>query len=237
MFGLLKKMNSKNEIISNVKIIRTKKRIKSVLTRVRNGIPEIICPYFSSQKFLENIIIKNKGWIEKKVEEDKKREHFLKQLKEGKYIFFLGKKLKIELRENNKNKLEIVKNKIFVYTSKNNKGNNEFLKKWLRDTAVRYLYERTKKMSEKTKISYKNLKIKTYKARWGSCNPNSEIFLNWKLIMLPKDIIDYVIIHELSHIIEPNHSKSFWSLVKSFDPNYKDKDKWLKINGNPIILF
>ena len=85
-------MNSKNEIISNVKIIRTKKRIKSVLTRVRNGIPEIICPYFSSQKFLENIIIKNKGWIEKKVEEDKKREHFLKQLKEGKYIFFLGKK-------------------------------------------------------------------------------------------------------------------------------------------------
>ena len=60
-----------------------------------------------------------------------------------------------------------------------------------------------------------------------------------KIMMTVKNrpIIDYVITHELCHVIEPNHSKSFWSLVKSYDPDYKKKDKWLKINGNPIILF
>ncbi len=237
MFGLLKKINSKNEIISNVKIIRTKKRIKSVLTRVRNGTPEIICPYFTSQKFLEKIISKNKEWIIRKVEEDKKREYFFKQLKDGKYIFFLGKKLKIHLVRNNKDKIEILKNKIFVHTSKEDTKVNELLKKWLKNFAGRYLLESSKKISEKIKIRFKKLNIKTYKARWGSCSPNSEISLNWKLIMLPKDIIDYVITHELCHVIEPNHSKSFWSLVKSYDPDYKKKDKWLKINGNPIILF
>ena len=72
---------------------------------------------------------------------------------------------------------------------------------------------------------------------WGSCNSRSEISLNWKLVMLPKKVIDYVIVHELCHIIEPNHSNSFWSLVKKYDKEYIVNKDWLKKNGIEIIKF
>ena len=71
----------------------------------------------------------------------------------------------------------------------------------------------------------------------GFLQLKAEILLNWKLIMLPKNIIDYVLIHELSHILEPNHSKNFWSLVKSFDTKYNFKKVWLKNYGSQIINF
>ena len=92
-------------------------------------------------------------------------------------------------------------------------------------------------MSSRTKISFKSLNFKSYRAIWGSCNNRSEICLNWKLVMLPKKVIDYVIVHELCHIIEPNHSKSFWSLVKKYDNEYIENKNWLKKNGIEIIKF
>tara|TARA_B100000029_G_C17570282_1_gene956377 strand:- start:1103 stop:1816 length:714 start_codon:yes stop_codon:yes gene_type:complete len=237
MFNLLKNFTSKNEIIMDVKVIRSKKRIKSVLTRVRNGRPEIVCPYFSTQKYLKNVIIKNQKWIIRKINEDKKKNEYLQRLKDGKFIFFLGKKYNIQVKLNKKKKIEIIDNNVFVSYIKKDYNIALILKKWLKDLANSYLSKRTKELAKETKINFKILKIKNYKARWGCCNLKSEISLNWKLIMLPKKIIDYVIIHELVHIREPNHSKSFWSLLRSFDPDYKEKDKWLKRNGNPIILF
>ena len=237
MFDLLKKIAFKNEVILNVRVIRTKKRIKSTLTRIRNGSPEIICPFFSSQKYLEKIIKKNQKWIARELSDYNKKKEYLRKLADGKHIFLFGKKLNIQVQLNDQNKIEIKKNNIFISSVEKDFKVVDFLKRWLKDYADKYLFERTKDLSKKTKIKIKNLKIKNYKARWGCCNRKSEIILNWKLVMLPKEIIDYVIIHELSHILEPNHSASFWSIVKSFDPNYKDKDKWLKKNGNPIILF
>ena len=64
-----------------------------------------------------------------------------------------------------------------------------------------------------------------------------KFILNWKLILLPKRIVDYVIIHELAHILVPNHSKRFWLVLGQLDPNYVEKKDWLKENGNNYIRF
>ena len=101
----------------------------------------------------------------------------------------------------------------------------------------KYLVDRVQFVSSKIKISFKSLNLRSYRAMWGSCNSRSEIYLNWKLVMLPKKVIDYVIVHELCHIIEPNHSKSFWSLVKKYDNEYLENKNWLKKNGIEIIKF
>ena len=92
-------------------------------------------------------------------------------------------------------------------------------------------------LSKRISIEFNSLTIKSYTARWGSCNIKGDIFLNWKLIMLPESVIDYVLIHELAHINVPNHSSEFWELVKNKDPNYCKNKRWLKDNGSSFILF
>ena len=111
------------------------------------------------------------------------------------------------------------------------------LVEWLKSEEKKYLVNRVQFVSAKIRINFKSLNLKGYRAMWGSCNSRSEIYLNWKLVMLPKKIIDYVIVHELCHIVEPNHSKSFWSLVKQYDSEYIENKNWLKKNGIEVIKF
>ena len=74
------------------------------------------------------------------------------------------------------------------------------------------------------------VKIKNFKKRLGSCSIKGEIVFNWKIIMFPRDIIDYIIIHELSHLIYFNHSKNFWNTVEKFCPDFKGHKDWIRKN-------
>ena len=119
----------------------------------------------------------------------------------------------------------------------NNKKNDKkrLVIQWLKAYADKYLIERVSTLSKKVDINFTSVNVKAYKARWGSCTYKGEISLNWKLIMLPDRVIDYVIIHELSHVIVPNHSKLFWNLVEKKCPNYVENKKWLIKNGSSLI--
>ena len=77
--------------------------------------------------------------------------------------------------------------------------------------------------------------IKDQKSLWGSCNSRREIRLNWRLVLMPQFVMDYIIIHELCHIKQMNHSKEFWKLVESHCPSYKESKYWLKENGAMLM--
>lgn len=79
-------------------------------------------------------------------------------------------------------------------------------------------------------LSYNKLKFSDAKKRWGSCSNQKSINLNWRLIMTPPEVIDYVIVHELVHTVELNHSKRFWEIVSKIIPDFKQSIKWLKEN-------
>ncbi len=81
------------------------------------------------------------------------------------------------------------------------------------------------------KKDIKSVNLKYNSSNWGSCSSKSNINLSTRLLFAPSDVIDYVIVHELTHLIEMNHSQKFWNLVKSVMPNYKQKEKWLKEYG------
>ena len=78
--------------------------------------------------------------------------------------------------------------------------------------------------------------VKKYNSKWGSCTANNKLSYNWRIIMAPDRIIDYLIIHELSHIIEPNHSKNFWYQVRNYCKDFQKKRKWLRKNGHKFVL-
>lgn len=108
--------------------------------------------------------------------------------------------------------------------------------KWYKDKALTFLSRRVKRYSRYLKEEPKAIKIREIKLRWGSCTPDGKLLFNWRIMMAPVSAIDYVVIHELSHLQDPNHSASFWDLVESLQPTYRKWKEWLHINGRQLDL-
>lgn len=90
--------------------------------------------------------------------------------------------------------------------------------------------------AEEMGVEYDRIEIRNQRTRWGSCSTNGTLGLNWRLMMAPPEIIDYIIIHELAHLIEPNHDNSFWSLVAEYDPKYESHAEWLNENSIRLVF-
>ncbi len=84
-------------------------------------------------------------------------------------------------------------------------------------------------------LKYQRIVIKDQKTRWGSCSSLHNINYNWKLILMPTEILDYVVVHELAHLKEMNHSPRFWSEVEKILPSYKESRAWLRENGERYV--
>jgi len=90
--------------------------------------------------------------------------------------------------------------------------------------------ERSCLYAAKMDVSFEKIRLNSAKTRWGSCGPHGNLSFNWKLIQAPTEILDYVVVHELAHLIERNHSPRFWAKVAEFCPGYKSAKRWLKEN-------
>lgn len=111
------------------------------------------------------------------------------------------------------------------------------LKSWYKKVAKQILSERLAFIESRIKLKSNSFRIGDSKGRWGSCNSRGTICLNFRVIMLPPALIDYVIVHELCHLVEMNHSKAFWNLVSTFLPNVDKLKKAIKEYGILLNLF
>jgi predicted metal-dependent hydrolase len=108
------------------------------------------------------------------------------------------------------------------------------LHRWIETVAIDFLVMRLRKLSKQTKLEFNEVIFRKQQTRWGSCSQDKNISLNLKLIFLPAELIDYVLIHELAHTKQMNHGKAFWSLVAEFVPNYKQCVQALKHTAEHI---
>jgi predicted metal-dependent hydrolase len=90
--------------------------------------------------------------------------------------------------------------------------------------------------SERMGIEYEKIEIRNQRTKWGSCSSNGTLGLNWRLMMAPSEVANYIVVHELAHLREPNHSDAFWSLVAEYEPNYENLGEWLKQNSAKLIF-
>lgn len=111
---------------------------------------------------------------------------------------------------------------------------NPALEAQYRKEARRRITERAAYFAEKMGVDYGRIAIKAAKTRWGSCSARGNLNFHWKLILMPPAILDYVVVHELAHRIEMNHSPRFWAQVERILPDYRERRRWIKENGGLI---
>ncbi len=150
-----------------------------------------------------------------------------------KMIDYAGKHTQIVFREET----------FTVYTNKNYEDSRKYseaakhLELWLREKAKEAIAERTMEYSKVIGVSYNNIRIKDTKSRWGSCSSKGNLNFSWRIIMAPAAVMDYIIIHELCHLIHMNHSKEYWETVEQYMPDYKRHKEWLKVNGAKLRIY
>ena len=174
---------------------------------------------FTSNKEIENIILKNKDAIKKMITK------FINKKSNQTEFFYLGKKYDIIKTSNSG--ITLGQEKLFI----NKNFNENDLEKWYKKEALKVFQERLDSCYNNftKKIPYPSLTIRKMKTRWGVCNTrNKRVTLNLELIKKPLFCLDYVIVHELSHLIHPNHSQDFWLLVEDNCKNYKQIRKLMK---------
>ena len=195
-------------------------------------------PVNSNDAKLNNFLQNKKNWITKTYEYYKKfNSNFGKKYDDKFCIYYLGEKYRVDIAKDVVNNATISTsiNKITFHVI-NKKNYRKYIKNWyLKQTSI-VINERINIFSTLMNVKYTKLKIKDNSTRWGSCSSKGNINFSLYLVAFPIDIIDYVIIHELAHLKEFNHSKKFWEIVMNMDHDYKEKISYLKQYGNFVIL-
>lgn len=110
------------------------------------------------------------------------------------------------------------------------------LRKWYRDRARAEIEPRVHSYATNMGLTYNRIFIKDQRTVWGSCSRKANLNFNFRLVMAPETVLEYIIVHELSHLKEPNHSRRFWETVEGILPDYRDHRKWIKEYGDELIL-
>ncbi len=152
---------------------------------------------------------------------------------DGYEFLLLGKTRKVVLTDGNKIGLDEEKGLLFLPR----KNARDRLVKWLKENAKRIFANVTEQKAKEMGLTFASVSVGSAKKRWGSCNANREIHYTFRLLYAPKEVVEYVIVHELAHIRHMNHSKAFWQEVTKFCPDWKNRRAWLKNNSIVLEIF
>lgn len=203
-----------NDDIYDVVIVR--KNNKNTYIRIKDDNIYVTTNYFVTNREISKLLSKNQQSIFRMLDLNNKK-------KEREDAFSLFGKHYDFIYDGNV-KLDVYEDKIYV---KDEKVFNNWLDSYIKKVYTNHLHYWHSKFIEN--IPDVNLKIRKMKTRWGVCNTKTyNITLNYELYRYDVKCLDYVIVHELSHLLEPNHSKKFWAVVEKYYPNYKEARKILK---------
>jgi len=222
----------------NIDIKKTNRK-KTVSFQIEKGIVKILVPKHLDKSRIDKLIKSKSKWIKTKLlKVDQILPYRKKDYVSGEDFLYLGKHYRLKILKGKKYNIELTDKYLKITIKSHTKDNKikRLLKKWYFNNADNYLSELTNELSKKTSINFRSVKVRNYKSRWGSCSSSGKIFYNWKLIMAPTRIIQYVVFHELAHLKVHNHSPKFWRLLKSYYPDIEDAKSWLIQNKNRLEI-
>ncbi|MDX1346658.1 MAG: SprT family zinc-dependent metalloprotease [Thiomicrorhabdus chilensis] len=236
-------------------------RKKSIALKSQAAGVELHVPRHLSDRALTNLLKQNTTWIEKKVGSMNARVPPAFECCDGNTIWIEGQACSLRLNSlphaTAKPRLhcELQGSDFMVYGWPADKSDSkqtglsdcpddklkqrvcQTIQAWFVSHAQLYFDARLPYFAKQIGVSYASIEVKTYKARWGSCYADGRIQFNWKLLQAPTWVVDYVIVHELCHLMHANHSPAFWQLVNYHYPHTPQAKRWLKQEGAGLIHF
>lgn len=185
-------------------------------------------PYKVTVGEIEEALSKHSKWIEKKIIQAKNRERLPEDI-----ILFLGekKKLNINIQKDLNKEYVLYANDEFTAYVTCEEHVKIVMKKYLIEVARNVIDKKIKKYSIKLGVYPNSVRMKDTKTRWGSCSYVNNLNFNYRLIMAREDVLEYVVLHEMCHIIYKNHSAEFYTLIESMMKDYREKEIYLRENG------
>jgi len=191
-------------------------------------------PLRATDREIQQIVERRRAWIEPKqrVARERYRKVSERSFREGDRYPYLGVWYPLFIIDSPDGKapLRFCGGRFHLHREHLHRA-RELMTAWYQEQARRILPERTILYASKTGLSYEKVRITDARKRWGSCSSSGNINLAWRLVMAPLEIIDYVIVHELSHREEQNHSSRFWEQVARIIPEYRSRRGWLNEHG------
>jgi len=232
-------------------------RRKTLSLQVKHGHVFVRAPYHVDEKLIGSFIHKKDAWLRAKITEQNQTADFCCNFTQGSQLFLFGQLVTLNIIFDNSNEKTGEKPDTFLSESTNgqqeltivlptriqhkllNKSQltvvvKKHIERYFKEQAQKIILPKVESYSKLTKLVPSSIKIRQYRARWGSCNSRGELSFNYLLMMLPIDVIDYVIVHELCHLQYLNHSKYFWQLVDKYFPNYIEAKNWIKANQSAL---
>lgn len=209
----------------------TKKKIKNIIIKInREGEILVSAPLNVSDSYIRKVIASKEEWIKSKLASVVSKKEQLERVNSGEVFNYLGKSYIVEVKRSELEYCELKDDRFLIYIKENSNQRREFLiNRWIVENFYPKVVEMTKDIGKKIGYSANIIKFKDMKTRWGSCNSlTRSITYNHQLYQKSMDIIEYVVLHELSHIPYPHHQKSFWDFVERYMPDWKIRRKLLK---------
>jgi len=213
-------------------IKRSSKRKKLTITVERDRSVIVHAPESTPEEKIRAVVESKRQWIYEKTRHGQKYElpHPPgKELVNGESALYLGRQYKVEIVQNN-SKVILFEQKFLIPASLSGER-KKVMRNWYMDRAEEKILPRAKKIANDLGVAFTNVKIAENRYRWGSCTTMDNINFNWRLIKAPIHVVDYVIVHELAHLLEGNHTPRFWNIVRAQSPRMDKAKQWLLENG------
>lgn len=219
----------------NIEYIVIRRKIKNVYICVREGQVIVKVPLKFSETKIKELVSQKEEWIKKKL--NKNRENRTLDLRNKNYIYILGNKVNINYiyKECKNINIKLTENYCEICIPRDMKLNDNLyekielkLDKALKEIAKVYIISSMYKYIKMTSLEPKKIKIRKFRSIWGNCSSNKVIKINQNLVHYGIEQIEYVCLHELTHLKYMNHQKEFWNFISKYMPNYKEISKMLK---------
>ena len=211
-----------------INYILTRSKRKTIALYVRRGVVDVRAPLRTPKHEIDRFVASKEKWIKNKLiclnERAERRESF--SLDYGDMVLYRGMLYPIVHKISNR---AVFDGDFFcVPQGLSPEDIKASCIRIYKKLAKQDLNEKVQRFAELLSVQPLAVKVNTAKARWGSCSAKKSLNFSWRLIMADDSVIDYVVVHELAHLLELNHSKRFWAIVMSILPDYKERQKQLK---------
>ena len=207
---------------------------KTIGLQITNDARLIVrAPFYASEDYIYKLLGKKEAWIRSKLDYFKERQNkvLARRFEPGEEFLFLGQAYPLVVVENLPKAVVLDGSLMIAAVALGNA--RDHLENWYRAHALAYISEKTQYYAQLAGgLRYESVRINGATTRWGSCGYTNGLNFTWRLIMAPERVVDYVIIHELMHLKQKNHSRKFWAEVGLMRPDYKEDERWLRKNGH-----